>query len=195
MTPLPPPPTLEGFDEILRLLVRELSVNDPEGEAWILSSIAAAGVKLRTLRFVQEHNSPEVPPALLDIGAQVGSLVIYATRLGMRASAVDLPDFFEKFAKPSLKCGVDYKPCDITTNPLPFPGESFDYVSYLDVIERHPHSPKRVLDEIRRVLKPGGCVIISTPNQASIYKKSNNAPDRWQCSRTLLIIFLNARQR
>jgi 2-polyprenyl-3-methyl-5-hydroxy-6-metoxy-1,4-benzoquinol methylase len=39
------------------------------------------------------------------------------------------------------------------------------------VIEHHSHSPKRVLEEIRRVLKPGGCVIISTPNQASIYNR------------------------
>ncbi len=171
MTQVQPNPTLEGFDEVLKLLVRELSANDPEREAWILSSIAAAGVKLRTLRFILEHGSPEVSPALLDIGAQIGSLAIYATRLGMRSSAVDLPDFFEKFAKASLKCGVDYRSCDVTTSPLPFAGQSFDYVSYLDVIEHHAHSPKRVLEEIRRVLKPGGCVIISTPNQASIYNR------------------------
>src|SRR5579863_3382804 len=171
MNQAPPNPTLEGFDEVLKLLVRELSVNDPEREAWILSSIAAAGVKPRTLSFILEHSSPQLSPALLDIGAQIGSLVIYAARLGMRSSAVDLPDFFEKFAQASLKCGVDYRPCDITTSALPFADDSFDYVSYLDVIEHHPHSPKRVLEEIRRVLKPGGCVIISTPNQASIYNR------------------------
>jgi 2-polyprenyl-3-methyl-5-hydroxy-6-metoxy-1,4-benzoquinol methylase len=166
-----PHPTLEGFDEVLKLLVRELSPNDPKGETWILNSIAAAGVKLRTLRFIQEHTPPKVSPALLDIGAQVGSLVIYAARLGMRSSAVDLPDFFDKFSRASLKCGVDYRACDITTSPLPFADNSFDYVSYLDVIEHHPHSPKRVLEEVRRVLKAGGRVIISTPNQASIYNR------------------------
>ena len=171
MKQAPPKPTLEGFDEVLKLLVRELSPNDPPGEAWILSSIAAAGVKLRTLRFILEHSSPDPSPAVLDIGAQIGSLVIYAARLGMRSSAVDLPDFFGKFAQASLKYGVDYRACDITTDPLPFAGDSLDYVSYLDVIEHHPHSPKRVLEEIRRVLKPGGCVIISTPNQASIYNR------------------------
>lgn len=171
MTKALPSPTLGGFDEVLKLLVRELSAKDPLGEAWILSSIAAAGVKLRTLRFIQQHNATAVSPALLDIGAQIGSLVIYAARLGMRSSAVDLPDFFEKFARASLKYGVDYRSCDIGVKPLPFSDQSFDYVSYLDVIEHHSHSPKRALEEIRRVLKPGGCVIISTPNQASIYNR------------------------
>jgi len=166
-----PKPTLDEFDEVLRLLARELSVNDPEGEAWILSSIAAAGVKLRTLRFILEHGSPESSPALLDIGAQIGSLAIYAARLGIRSSAVDIPDFFEKFARTSLKCGVDYRSCDVTTSPLPYADQSFDYVSYLDVIEHHHHSPKRVLEEICRLLKPRGCVIVSTPNQASIYNR------------------------
>ncbi|HEV3220325.1 MAG TPA: hypothetical protein VGZ48_11180, partial [Candidatus Acidoferrales bacterium] len=78
MPQAPPNPTLEGFDEVLKSLVQELSPNDPRGEAWILSSIAAAGVKLRTLQFIVEHSSPEISPALLDIGAQIGSLVIYA---------------------------------------------------------------------------------------------------------------------
>jgi 2-polyprenyl-3-methyl-5-hydroxy-6-metoxy-1,4-benzoquinol methylase len=52
-----------------------------------------------------------------------------------------------------------------------FADQSFDCVSYLDVIEHHSHSPKCVLKEIRRVQKPWGCVIISTPNQASIYNR------------------------
>ncbi len=172
MTHVPPKPTLEQFDELLETLARELHADDdPEREAWIRGSISAAGVKLRTLQFILDHGSPEPPSTLLDVGAQIGSLAIYATRFGIKSSAVNLPSFAEKFAKASLKIGVDYRSCDVTTSPLPFPDGSFDYVSYLDVIEHHHHSPKRVLEEIRRVLKPRGCVIVSTPNQASIYNR------------------------
>lgn len=165
-------PTLQEFDEVLQLLAREAS---PTGDAtivpWIRNSISAAGVKLRALQFISKHASPDSHPTLLDLGAQIGSLTLYASRLGVKSAAVDLPYFADTYATISQKHGVDYRPCDLSTSPLPFPELSFDYVTYLDVIEHHAHSPKRVLAEIRRVLKPQGCLIVSTPNQASIYNR------------------------
>jgi len=167
-------PTLKQFDEVLEMLACELqAADDPRRGAWIRDSVSAAGVKVRTVQFILMHGSADTPPTLLDIGAQIGSLAIYATRFGVRTSAVDLPNFVEKFATASLKWGVDYRSCDVGSSALPFPDQSFDYVSYLDVIEHHPHSPKRVLEEIHRILKPKGCVIVSTPNQASIYNRIN----------------------
>lgn len=165
-------PCLEGFREILELLARELHDDtDPRREEWIRGSLTAAGTKLRALRFIFGRRSRETPASLLDVGAQIGSLAIYAAALGIRSAAVDLPYFHAKFARASRTFGVDYRPCDVLQDALPVAGESFDYVTYLDVIEHHHRSPKRVLDEIHRVLKPGGCVIITTPNQASIYNR------------------------
>jgi SAM-dependent methyltransferase len=67
--------------------------------------------------------------------------------------------------------GVDYKECDVGAEPLPFPDNQFDFVTYTDVMEHHSFSPKRVLREIQRVLVPGGRVIVVTPNHASIYNR------------------------
>lgn len=166
-------PTLADFTDVLERLAHTLhDDSDPERDAWIRGSISSAGTKLRALTFVLSRYASAGAPALLDVGAQIGSLAIYARRLGMSVAAIDLPHFTAKFARASVDLGVDYRACDVTIDQFPFSEAAFDAVTYLDVIEHHQHSPKRVLAEIHRVLKPGGCVIITTPNQASIYNRA-----------------------
>ena len=48
--------------------------------------------------------------------------------------------------------------------PLPFADASFDYVVSFQVIE-HIRNDKAFVDEVYRVLKPGGKFIVSTPNK------------------------------
>jgi SAM-dependent methyltransferase len=50
-------------------------------------------------------------------------------------------------------------------NPLPFADETFDLVWCTEVIE-HVVNPAFTLGEINRVLKPGGKLLLSTPNSA-----------------------------
>lgn len=51
--------------------------------------------------------------------------------------------------------------------PLPFKDSTFDMVSCCDVVEHLPQSTlEHSLQEITRVLKPEGCLILSTPNLA-----------------------------
>src|SRR3974390_3306125 len=45
---------------------------------------------------------------------------------------------------------------------LPFPPESFDTVTSTEVLEHVP-DPMLALREMQRVLKPGGCLILSAP--------------------------------
>lgn len=49
---------------------------------------------------------------------------------------------------------------------IPFPDESFDAVTLREVIE-HIKEPERAVKEIKRVLKKGGRVILTTPNYSS----------------------------
>lgn len=47
--------------------------------------------------------------------------------------------------------------------PLPFPDNVFNLIWSLDVIE-HLASPQNIIQEIKRVLKPEGAFILTTPN-------------------------------
>lgn len=53
---------------------------------------------------------------------------------------------------------------DLGSGKLPYPAEMFDLVVSDNVME-HIDSPVVVLDEIFRVLKPGGCLLFKTPNR------------------------------
>lgn len=166
-----PAPTLEGYKEILELLARDPRVA-PHSPDWIRDGILAGGEKIAILRYILQ-NAPAngESPRVLDIGAQIASFALFAARLGCRVSALDYPGFVNIYGKIAAEHGVDYRECDLAAGPLPFANDSFEFVTYTDVIEHHAFSPRRVLREIHRVLAPGGCVIILTPNQASIYNR------------------------
>jgi SAM-dependent methyltransferase len=162
--------------------ILELLATDPRGPSddsdtgypqWVRGGVFGAGTKFRALRYLLKNSSLTQgrAPRLLDVGAQVGAMAAYAARLGFRVAAVDYPHYARRFAPILAPHGVNYRSCDVSHEPLPFPDASFDFVTYMDIIEHHAFSPKRVLREIRRVLAPGGSVIITTPNHASIYNR------------------------
>jgi ubiquinone/menaquinone biosynthesis C-methylase UbiE len=53
---------------------------------------------------------------------------------------------------------------------LPFPDASFDAVTCIEVVEHiHPFLAAKILSEIRRVLRPDGYVVLTTPNYRSLW--------------------------
>ncbi len=58
---------------------------------------------------------------------------------------------------------------DYETDPLPYPDGSVDGVLLCEVIEHFVLDPLHCVIEINRILRPGGFVLITTPNVASWY--------------------------
>src|SRR5271170_7345643 len=167
-------PNLGDFADVLELLAERYSKVEGQGEQsadWVRSAICSADTKLGALRFILERSSLGSKPRLLDIGSQIGSLALYAKRLGVESTAIDNAELASDCGRILREYGVDYRVGDIGKDLLPFADQTFDFVTYMDVIEHHEYSPKRVLLEVWRVLAPRGRVIITTPNHASIYNR------------------------
>jgi SAM-dependent methyltransferase len=64
--------------------------------------------------------------------------------------------------------GVHVLETDLLADNLPLEDESFDLAIILAVIEHFPGSPKKILEEAKRILKPGGVLVIEVPNAAAL---------------------------
>ncbi len=101
---------------------------------------------------------------LLDAPAGEGAL---AQRLmGVHdITAVDLDEGFFR-----LHGQVPFRKVDLNS-PLPFEEASFDYVTCVEGIE-HLENPFLCVREFARVLRPGGTLVITTPNIMSIKSRT-----------------------
>ncbi|MBF0504537.1 MAG: class I SAM-dependent methyltransferase [Candidatus Omnitrophica bacterium] len=98
---------------------------------------------------------------IADLGCGDGDYSIALTNMGFKVTACDLDA-----ARFKHKDKINFKVCDMT-RPLPFETASFDYVILAEVIE-HLRNPYQVLQELGRILKPGGKMVLSTPNILSL---------------------------
>jgi SAM-dependent methyltransferase len=106
---------------------------------------------------------------VLDIGCGRGEFVRGFNKIGIEAHGVDISEY-------SIKDGLSRAPflngklhiCDIDKDRLPFSDEYFDLIISINTIE-HICSPSRFVEESKRVLKPGRCILVVTHIPGSKY--------------------------
>lgn len=101
--------------------------------------------------------------SLLSVGCCTGEIEVLFKAMGFLVYGVDGSPVALREAR---RRGVITQCADIS-NGLPYPDASFEFVFAGEIIEHLMHT-RTFLEEVNRVLKPGGIVIITTPNLARI---------------------------
>jgi 2-polyprenyl-3-methyl-5-hydroxy-6-metoxy-1,4-benzoquinol methylase len=98
---------------------------------------------------------------MLDVGCGQGYYVRDAIEEGIDAYGIDISTHAFENALAEVKDRITFG----SIIEIPFGDEEFDVMTAFDVIEHiQPKDTLNMVKEIRRVLKPGGIIIITTPN-------------------------------
>jgi SAM-dependent methyltransferase len=116
---------------------------------------------------------------LLDYGSYFGNFALMFARAGFSVDAVDSYRVYEHtFDGPRrvlAEAGVRFYDFDDVGYGLPDLETRYDVVLCMGVIEHIPSSPRLLLDALNRVLRPGGLLVIDTPNLVHLYNRQKFA--------------------
>lgn len=105
---------------------------------------------------------PDLNGRYLDIGSGNGELIAFMKQhFPVEAHACDYTG--ELMQIPGQKVDV----VDLNTESLPYEDNYFDLVTFTEVVEHIEHD-RHIIREIYRILKPGGALVITTPNILNI---------------------------
>lgn len=105
----------------------------------------------------------EQPGRLLDIGCAGGELAAFLVSLGWQVEGMEQEG---TLAEEAAKRGIPVRRVDFGREQFPWGTATFDAVVAGEVIE-HVIDTDHLLRETSRVLRPGGILVITTPNLAS----------------------------
>jgi SAM-dependent methyltransferase len=114
-------------------------------------------VMARSASFIEERFP--LPGRMLDVGCGYGFFLEHMERRGWRVEGIEIATTGRDYARHHL--GLE-----VSAHPLPrcdWPEERFDVITLFYVIE-HLSDPRAVLTEVRRLLRPGGLVVLRWPH-------------------------------
>ena len=123
--------------------------------------VDARELKLATMRrrlpLIRQH-ARDV--RLLDVGCGTGFFLEAALEAGFEPEGIELSPVAIDLAQPTVRSRIR---CGDVNTLVVADAKRFDVVTAFDIIE-HTFDPPSFLDDIARVLEPGGLLVISTPD-------------------------------
>jgi SAM-dependent methyltransferase len=155
---LHPRPTLA---ELLKSYHAYLPVAPREIDCWeeMIKPVIDYAVDLITSR-KGKHNK-----RLLDIGCGYGFFLKRIEESGWEVEGIEVSGPGREYARNRLGLRIHAEPLE----DISLPKDSFDAVTLFYVIE-HVYDPFRLLQEVKRILKPGGILLLRWPHSTPIVK-------------------------
>jgi MPBQ/MSBQ methyltransferase len=130
----------------------------------------------RQAQYLVEKIRPLIPPKakVLDIGCGYGSFVLLSNKNGYPTQGIEVEKFEHEISLERAK--IEGVPSSVfslgSALNLPFEKESFDVVTFWNVLE-HVSDYSKALKEAKRVLKKGGMIYIIAPNYCAFRKEAH----------------------
>jgi 2-polyprenyl-3-methyl-5-hydroxy-6-metoxy-1,4-benzoquinol methylase len=110
---------------------------------------------------------------LLDVGCAAGFFIEAALDAGFDPVGIELSQTAIELAQPAVRARITCGDVNVLVASDP---RQFDVVTAFDIIE-HTMDPGAFLDDIRRVLTPGGLLVLSTPDTGHWLRRAMG--ERW----------------
>ena len=167
---------------------KEFYLNDlidsfsPKAKSTILTNFSKHLQEVTLILETLEDNS-DLNTKIIDVGGGLGINCIILSRLyGLDTYVMDRFDEFdpshERVVGTDIEAiermrsfGVKVVREDFINNVIPSDLINFDLITCFSVIEHFNFSPKKLIEDLSRISKKGGKIIISTPNQVHLFNR------------------------
>lgn len=151
--------------ELLDRIATRIQPDNPLLDEWFSTYCRQHRVRLAAdLRIVGAHIPPDA--RVLEYGAVPLLMTAALSELDYKVSALDIAP--ERFARTIASLGLDVRRCDVEHEAVPFTAATFDAILFNELFEHLRVNPILTLREVYRLLKPGGVLLLSTPNLGSL---------------------------
>jgi SAM-dependent methyltransferase len=158
------------------------ATGSPSSEVWrgSMTGNLSVDAQVRYL-FISELLRTDFPPParIVELGSAPGDQIAQLAGLGYYATSVDIGTSSDawgggekgRMEELLARAGVESVHWDLEEVPYPLESASFDAVIMTEVYEHLREYPVRSLQEIHRILRPGGRLYFTTPNAAYLVNR------------------------
>ncbi len=137
-------------------------MDDVESRAW--QSAGTSNQAVYRMIDLDLASRPRIGGMLLDVGCGKGDLLPFVRAHCDRYVGCDVVQY------PEFPTDTEFRKVDLDTGRIPLDDGSVDIVVAAETIE-HLENPRAFMRELTRLLRPGGLLVVTTPNNLSLLSK------------------------